>query len=465
MIITDRQLAILAAIAGILLIATVLLFGTERGPAVEARKGALLVQGLKLDKIARITVTSKDKSVTLEKKGDGYVVADRKDYPASVKKVNDLLLDILGIRIAEKVTASSANHKELGVVPDSEDATVIKFADNEGKDIIGVICGKSTARGSGKYVRLAGEDIVYASEKGLWLNNDVTQYLDTDIIDVKKDDVERVEITLADERYAVTRNADKKIVLDAIPEGRKQKDFEVESTFDALSSLSFNDVVVEEPTDLSFDATYVCRTKKHHTYTIRLAGKGGKHYAKFACEGPSDAEIERASRIGRDEADEKLKEKADILTAKDTAAAFNEKHGPWLYELSSWKAEKMRKPVKDLTEEKPKDKEPEEVAARHILVAYKGADRADAKITRTKEEAKTRAEELLKKVKEKDADFAAIARAESDGPSKTKGGDLGTFKKGAMHKHFEEAAWELEVDEISDVVETPFGFHIIQRTQ
>ena len=72
---------------------------------------------------------------------------------------------------------------------------------------------------------------------------------------------------------------------------------------------------------------------------------------------------------------------------------------------------------------------------------------------------------MLKKAKAKDADFAALAKEYSDGPSKDKGGDLGTFKKGAMHKNFEEAAWKLKVDEISDIVETPFGFHVIKRTK
>ena len=466
MMITDRNLAVLAGLAGVLLVATVLLYGVERKRTVEAQKGALLVQGLGLGEIASISIKSKDKSVTLEKKDGEFVVSERNGYPASVKKVNDLLLDIMGIRIAEKVTSSKGNHEELGVVVDGDEATTIKFADQEGKDLVGIIVGKSAARGGGKYVRLSDQDVVYASEKSLWLNTDITNYLDTDIVDVKKDDVERVDVTVGTEKYAITRNAEKKIVLDAVPEGRKQKDWEVESAFDALSSLSFDDVVTEEPKDLVFDATYVCKTKKHHTYTIKLAKKDDKHHAKFACQGPTAAEIQKASAIGRDEAKEKLEQKAAVLTAKDAAEAFNQKHGPWLYELSSWKADKLRKPVKDLTEEKPKDDEPEEVAARHVLVAYKGADRADAKnITRTKDEAKKRAEELLKKVKEKDADFAKIAEAESDGPSKTKGGDLGTFKKGAMHKNFEEAAWKLKVDEISDLVETPFGFHIIQRTK
>jgi parvulin-like peptidyl-prolyl isomerase len=465
MIATSRQLSILAGVAGALLLATLLLYGVERKPAVEAQKGGLLVQGLDLDRIARIALSRKDKTVTLVKQEDHYAVAERKGYPASVKKVNDLLVEVLGIRIAAKVTTSAANHAELGVVPGGDETIRVAFEDKDGKPLVAVLVGKSVPSGGGRYVRLDGQSAVYESEKGLWLDVETSAHLDRDLVDVKKDDVERVAVTLPDGRYAIAHNADKKIVLDAVPEGRKQKDGEVESAFDALAAFSVDDVVTEEPTGLAFDATYVCETKKHHTYTVRLAKQGDKHFARVACQGPPAAEVDRASRIGKDEPKEKLEEKATILTAVDTAAAFNKKHGPWLYTLSSWKAEKMRKPVKDLTEEKPRDAEPEEIGARHILVAYKGAERADARVVRTREDAKARAEELLKKVQAKDADFAAIAKQESDCPSRDKGGDLGTFKKGTLHKDFDAAAWKLKVDETSGVVETPFGFHIIRRTK
>jgi parvulin-like peptidyl-prolyl isomerase len=57
-----------------------------------------------------------------------------------------------------------------------------------------------------------------------------------------------------------------------------------------------------------------------------------------------------------------------------------------------------------------------------------------------------------------------MAQKHSDGPSGPKGGDLGSFKFEAMAKTFSEAAFALEVNEVSEVVETGFGFHIIKRT-
>lgn len=106
----------------------------------------------------------------------------------------------------------------------------------------------------------------------------------------------------------------------------------------------------------------------------------------------------------------------------------------------------------------------EQVRASHILIAYQGAERASAEVTRTKEEARTLAAEVLDMTKQEDADFAALASEYSDGPSGANGGDLDFFGKGVMAKPFEEAAFSLQTDEISEPVETTFGFHIIKKT-
>lgn len=107
---------------------------------------------------------------------------------------------------------------------------------------------------------------------------------------------------------------------------------------------------------------------------------------------------------------------------------------------------------------------PAKVHARHILIAFKGARNASGEAAnRSKEQAKTRADEILAKVRAPGADFATIAKEKTDEPSgKTKGGDLGFFTKDAMAKEFSDAAFALKPGEISGVVESPFGFHIIK---
>jgi peptidyl-prolyl cis-trans isomerase NIMA-interacting 1 len=104
----------------------------------------------------------------------------------------------------------------------------------------------------------------------------------------------------------------------------------------------------------------------------------------------------------------------------------------------------------------------ERVTASHILVAYQGATRSTA--TRSKDEAKKRADQLLARARKSD-DFAGLARENSDDPTaKARGGDLGAFSRQSMVKPFSDAAFALKPGEVSSVVETEFGFHIIKRT-
>ena len=103
-----------------------------------------------------------------------------------------------------------------------------------------------------------------------------------------------------------------------------------------------------------------------------------------------------------------------------------------------------------------------QIRASHILLMYKGSMRSQA--TRSKAEAETAIAELLARVKDGD-DFADLAKQFSDCPSSEDGGDLGSFPRGAMVPEFDVAAFALQPGETSGVVETAFGYHLIQRTE
>ncbi len=107
---------------------------------------------------------------------------------------------------------------------------------------------------------------------------------------------------------------------------------------------------------------------------------------------------------------------------------------------------------------------PGHIRASHILISYAGAPRTEA--VRTKEESAALAEEILGRIKAGE-DFEDLARRFSDCPTarNEKSGDLGFFDKGKMVKPFEDAAFALKVGEVSGIVETKFGYHIIKRTQ
>ena len=99
----------------------------------------------------------------------------------------------------------------------------------------------------------------------------------------------------------------------------------------------------------------------------------------------------------------------------------------------------------------------EQVRARHILLKVGAKDPADKAAAQKK-----KADDLYKKASAKDADFSALAKEFSEGPTKTRGGDLGFFAKGRMVPDFEKAAFAMKIGTVSKPVKTRFGWHIIK---
>ena len=104
----------------------------------------------------------------------------------------------------------------------------------------------------------------------------------------------------------------------------------------------------------------------------------------------------------------------------------------------------------------------DQVRASHILLMYDGSERSTA--TRSKDEAAQRIAEIKAELDD-GADFATLAQQHSDCPSARQGGDLGSFGKGQMVGAFEDTAFALDAGAVSGVIETPFGYHIIHRTE
>ena len=103
---------------------------------------------------------------------------------------------------------------------------------------------------------------------------------------------------------------------------------------------------------------------------------------------------------------------------------------------------------------------PEQIEASHILIKL---NEADATNETAKAAAKAKAESLRAQILA-GTNFAELASIHSDCPSKAQGGSLGSFGRGQMVKPFEDAAFALGTNEVSDVVETQFGFHVIKVT-
>ena len=107
----------------------------------------------------------------------------------------------------------------------------------------------------------------------------------------------------------------------------------------------------------------------------------------------------------------------------------------------------------------------EKIHTRHILIRYAGAKNADDDVERTKEAAQVMATEIRQAAVADGADFEALARERSEDASASSGGDLGEVGRGRLAPEYEAAAFALQPGQVSPVVETEFGYHIIQRVE
>jgi NIMA-interacting peptidyl-prolyl cis-trans isomerase 1 len=127
------------------------------------------------------------------------------------------------------------------------------------------------------------------------------------------------------------------------------------------------------------------------------------------------------------------------------------------------------RPTKPARGEKRKRAHDEEVTVSHILAKHTKSRRPASwrqdPITRTLEEATEIIKAHRAAIVAGTKDFATIATTESDCSSAKRGGDLGPFGRGKMQPPFEASSFALKVDELSDLVFTDSGVHIIKRTK
>lgn len=109
--------------------------------------------------------------------------------------------------------------------------------------------------------------------------------------------------------------------------------------------------------------------------------------------------------------------------------------------------------------------EPAKITAKHVLVKYKGSKRAPDSVTRSREEACLRALEARSKLEAGTA-FGDVVKSYSEEPGAgTREGTLGSISRSDVAAPFADAAFELAPGEVSHVVETDFGFHVILRVE
>lgn len=353
---SNKKLTVLGVVAAAMVVLTFVQSYVSNRPVLTGKTDIPLIQGLNTIDIASIRLGPPDKTLSLEKEGKRFLVADRDNYPASIKQINHLITSCLDIRIAELVTDNPANHKDLELTEETA-KSIVKFLNSKGKLITGVLVGKRDEVGGGDYVRLISNDQnlsrkAYLSLNVPWLAMTAMSYVDKQLFKVAKSEIAEVTVIGAEGSYTIVAGDDDKITLENIPEGKKAKDTVFQKVFTAVTDLEFSDVQKESDSTakLDFNTTYVCRLKDSSIYTFQLAEKEDKTYVKSFSEFTDKTPV--VKKRGVVESEEKLKEKEAKLLARDASIKFNNRHRGWVYEIASWKAVNMTREFEGLVEDK-----------------------------------------------------------------------------------------------------------------
>jgi len=338
----NRNLAIVALV---LLIASVWTYRSGISRADRFQRGQRLLANLNPDDVTEIAITRGDQSVTLKRGDDGFTVADAHDYPATNQAVNRVLRTLMELQLEKKVGTGDDLYRELGLSADSGDAVEVALEGTDGDDMVRLRIGKALEGGDGSYLRRLDGDggPAYLSTRRVTVSTDADSYLDKEIVRVAQDQIERIQ----GPDFAIVRGDDG-LELDAVPHGRKEKAAEMNRVKNALNGLRFDRVLLADDGELrglSFHPAFDVRLTDGSGYRLALAERDGEHFLQVSGYHTVDHVT-----VGRDESQEELEDKAEILGRADEISRFNRFHGSWVYHLGDAAAKTLGLRKADLIE-------------------------------------------------------------------------------------------------------------------
>ncbi len=386
---SNRTLGILAAMAAVMVLLAVVQARLSVHKRTQPTGPAYLIQGLDPASIESITVGKGKNPIKIQKQEGRFVVANKSNYPADTKQINDLIAKSLDIKTADLYTSDAKNHEDLQVTEDKA-RSVVKFFKADGSLLTGVVVGQSRETGQGTYVRLASGDEVYLTDEAPYFRDRAVDYVNQELASVKREDVNAVTVTTPEGTYALKpgKEADS-VLLVNMPADRKLKDSDAKSVLTALTSLRFEDVnTPAQVSGLMFDHEYICRLKDSTEYRLKLAKKGEKTY--LTCEADYMDKTPVLIKPTQKDSQEELKKKESKLLAQEHAQKFTLQHKGWIYEIADWKAKYLTMKQSALLEDKEKPAEkkaetptPAGAAAAPVVAATPGPNQPKAAPTMT----------------------------------------------------------------------------------
>ena len=337
----------LLLVVAVLFLLSALTYRQSAGRADRFQRGQVFLANLNPDDVATIVVSQGDESVTLRRQADRFLVAEKRDYPASNSSVNKLLRDLLEIGLEREVGRGESLQAELEIEPVGAETVEVELVGSGDQEMVRMRLGKTFEEGPGNYVQRFDEEdpAIYLTSSGVHVSTDVGTYLDKLIVDHERSEVSFVSGT----DFLLERPVDGgDLALADLPADQQVKSSEISRLESVLSDLRFDEVYVADANEvvgLEFDPALEIGLMDGSGYVLSLARREEKTYLRIR----GQNEVQQVA-ITVDEAEEELREKAAMLTRADEIDSFNSFHGSWVYEIGDFTAKKLELTRKDLVE-------------------------------------------------------------------------------------------------------------------
>lgn len=374
----NRKSFLIFTAVTVVVAAAAIAVGYSSRPAAPPRAGAKLFPQFEAQatSIQSLTVTQGSKTVTINRTADGWVIADKNNFPAQSDLVRKAVVALSEMQTFEPKTIEPARYDKLQVEdPAGKDAKskLLTFKDKDGKVLASVIVGRANTNAPG------GQERVYVrkpDDKQAWLATgdpavkaDVADWMDKALVDIKGERVKEVTLTTAANATMTVAKAkleDKDYALANVPEGRKTK----EPRIVGAVAVALDDVVAEDAKPIgevdftkNKKGTAVVKTFDGVTINVEMVEveKPGQ-----ADKPEKDREKEVWAKISAsfDEAaalKEKPKDSKLLLSAEAKAQvdAVNKRGKDWAYRLNRNAERYLNFVTEDLLEEKKEEKKDE----------------------------------------------------------------------------------------------------------
>jgi len=340
----NRNLAILAV--G-LLVASIWTYQASIARSDRFERGRSFLPNFNPDDVAQIALVKGGDSVTLDRGDDGFTVAEVHGYPATNQSVNRVLRALVDLELEKEIGTGDDLYEELGLTFDSEDSVGVTLRGRGNEEMVQLIVGKSFDGGTGNYLRRVDGHggPAFLSSQRVSFSTSADGYLEKEIVNVAETEIERID----GPDFAVVRTEDG-LKLDRVPVGREEKPAEMNRIKGVLGSLRFDEVFLaddEEVRGLLIEPLVNIRLSDGSGYRLGLAEKDDRHYLQIA----GYHSVSQVN-VSRDESDEELESKAEVLARADEISRFNRFHGLWIYRISDATAAKIRLRKADLMQTK-----------------------------------------------------------------------------------------------------------------